>query len=70
MSPHEGEHQGISHGVVKCDTCGVEVIRKVERDDESRIKPAMEAHTKSTGHKEYSFYMQHVDKEDLGSDNG
>lgn len=60
-------HSADTHGVVKCDTCGVDVIRKVEKDDTSRIQPAMEAHTKETGHKEYSFYMQHVEKGDLGS---
>lgn len=65
--PTHNPHDDYSHGVVKCDTCGVDVIRKVDKEQKEDIQRAMKDHTKSTGHKEYSFYMQHLESSDLGS---
>ena len=52
----EYEPNEVSHGDIRCDVCGTIILSKTEIRQKDEIKKAIASHSKSTGHKDYSFY--------------
>ncbi len=52
----EYEDKEVSHGDIRCDACGTVVLKEVEKENKAEIRKAINAHSNSTGHKDYSFF--------------